>query len=112
MTFPNDDPRATRDPQGITRDPTMRTAPRDNSMMWMGLVAAVAVLGIMIYAFSGPTNVASNDTPNTTTTTRTNPPAATPPAGPAAPSGTTGTSPAPTPAPATPAPAPAPVPAR
>ena len=84
MTFPN--------------DPNLRNpiVPRDNkTMIWAGIIGAAVLVAILVYAFSGPTNVATNTTPPTTTT-QTTPPAATPPA---APSGTTGTSPNPTPTP-------------
>ena len=92
MTFPNDDP-------GVKRDPALNRGldkPRDNTMMWAGILGAAVLVAILIYSFSGPSNVATNTTPSTTTT-QTTPPAATPPA---SPSGTTGTSPNPAQAPA------------
>ena len=91
MTFPNDDP-------GVRRDPALDRRldkPRNNTMMWAGILGAAVLVAILIYSFSGPSNVATNTTPSTTTT-QTTPPAATPPG---SPSGTTGTSPnTPTPA--------------
>jgi hypothetical protein len=112
MTFPNDNPNrrdVTGDP--MLRDPMLRDpmvsdpmAPdpmvrrRSSSLGWVGLIAAMLVLGIMIYAFSNRSDVASN-APGTTTTSQSNPAGGVPTARPTAPE-TTGTSPAPASAPA------------
>ena len=76
MTWPNEDQnRRGRDQSGDRR----RTA-----MVWVGGLAVMALLGFLAFSYFIRTNVATNDTPNSTII-RTNPPAT--------PSGTTGAAP-------------------